>query len=194
MATITEKPAVILDKDYIKHVTSAQRAGGTVSRSLCAAAVKAGNIAVTSKRLFEWNDFLARRDNAPASIKRLFNMAINAIYGLALGKEEISKQGIVSYKVAEEACKAASLLEADQKQYEHRSPLLKHLDAVRVKIVRTPKTTDLDTLLGKAATAFAAYIKAGGTLDDFLAEVAPEMPKSDNKANNKADNKADKAA
>ena len=40
MAPITEKPAVVLDKDYLKHVTSAQKAGGTVSRSLCAAAVK----------------------------------------------------------------------------------------------------------------------------------------------------------
>lgn len=182
MALINERPAIILDKEYLKHVTSAQKAGGTVSRSLCAAAVKAGNIAVTSKRLFEWNDFLARRDNAPAAIKRLFNVAINAIYGLALGKEEISKQGIISYKVSEEACKAASLLEADQKQYEHRSPLLKHLDAVRVKIVRTPKAADLDALLGKAATAFAAYIKAGGTLEAFLAEVAPETPKAESKA------------
>lgn len=186
MSPSTEKPAVVLDKDYIKHVTSAQRAGGTVSRSLCAAAVKAGNIAVASKRLYEWNDLLARRDNAPASIKRLFNMAINAIYGLALGKEEISKQGLVSYKVTEEACKAASLLEADQKQYEHRSPLLKHLDAVRVKVIRTPKAADLDTLLGKAATAFAAYIKAGGTLDNFLAEVGEEKTEKTEKTESKA--------
>lgn len=186
MATITEKPAVILDKDYMKHVTSAQKAGGTVSRSLCAAAVKAGNIAVTSKRIFEWQDFLQRRDNAPASIRRLFDMAIKAVYGLALGIEKVSKQGIVSYEIAEEACKASALLEADQKQYEHRSPLLKHLDAVRVKIVRTPKAADLDALLGKAATAFAAYIKAGGTLEAFLAEIAPETPKADSKVDSKA--------
>ena len=183
MAPITEKPAVVLDRDYLKHVTSAQKAGGTVSRSLCAAAVKAGNIAVTSRRIFEWNDFLARRNNAPASIRRLFDMAIKAVYGLALGTEKISKSGIISYEIAEEACKAAALLEADQKQYEYRSPLLKHLDAVQVKVVRTPKTPDLDTLLGKAATAYAAYIKAGGTLDAFLAEVTP---KAESKAESKA--------
>ena len=186
MSPITERPAIVLDKEYLKHVTSAQKAGGTVSRSLCAAAVKAGNIAVTSKRIFEWQDLLQRRENAPAAIRRLFDMAIKAVYGLALGTEKISKQGIISYEIAEEKCKAENLIGADQKQYEHRSPLLKHLDAVRVKVVRKQKAADLETLLDKAAAAYAAYIKAGGTLDNFLAEVKEEKTEKTEKTESKA--------
>ena len=186
--------AVVLDPEYVKNVVAAQRAGGTISRKLCAAAVKAANIAVTSKRLAEWQDFLQRRENAAPSIRKLFDMAIKAIYGIALGEEKTSKSGIISYEVAESLCNAEALLTADQKEYERRSVMLKHLDAVRTKILRDHKAPDLDSLRDKALDAFAAYVKAGGTLIDFLKEADPESAKALEQTTAHAAAKAAKAA
>lgn len=185
----SERPAVVLDNNYVKEIRLATSRGGQFSRHLAAAAVYAGNRAVNEGRLFEFQDLCDRRDSCDPVMKRNYTSAINAIYGIALGVEKISKSGIISYEVNAKLCTPENLAEADKALYKSRCSILKHLDAVRIRIVRDKADKSLEDLQSAAAAAYGAYKAKGGNFLDFLKEVEPEIFK----AMQEADDKTEKA-
>lgn len=182
----SEKSAVVLDHNYVKEIRLATTRGGQFSRHLAAAAVYAGNRAVNEGRLFEFMDLCDRRDNCDPVMKRNYTAAINAIYGIALGVEKVSKSGIISYEVNAKLCTPDSLAEADKSTYEGRKNILKHLDAVRVRIIRDKAEKSLEDLQSAAVAAYGAFKAKGGTFLDFLKEAEPEVFKSIQEADAKA--------
>ena len=174
----SEKPAVVLDANYVKEIRLATSRGGQFSRHLAAAAVYAGNRAVNEGRLFEFQDLCDRRDNCDPVMKRNYTSAINAIYGIALGVEKISKNGIISYEINAKQCKPEALIEADKATYKNRSNILKHLDAIRVRITRDKVDKSLEDLQTAAVAAYAAFKAKGGAFLNFLKEVEPEIYKA----------------
>ena len=186
----SEKAAVVLDASYVKEIRLATSKGGQFSRHLAAAAVYAGNRAVNEGRLFEFMDLCERRDTCDPVMKRNYTSAINAIYGIALGVEKISKSGIISYEVNAKRCTPETLAEADKSIYEGRKNILKHLDAVRVRVIRDKVDKSLEDLQSDAVAAYGAFKAKGGAFLDFLKEVEPEIFK----ALQEADAKAAKAA
>ena len=181
-SNISEKPAVVLDSNYTKEIRLATTRGGQFSRHLAAAAVYAGNRAVNEGRLFEFQDLCRRRDDCDPTMKRNYTAAINAIYGIALGVEKISKSGIVSYEVNAKSCTPEALAEADKSTYESRKNILKHLDAVRVRVIRDKADKSLEDLQSAAIAAYAAFKAKGGTFLDFLKEAEPEIFKAQENA------------
>jgi len=190
MSSNNEKQAVVLDSNYTKEIRLAASKGGQFSRHLAAAAVYAGNRAVNEGRLFEFQDLCKRRDDCDPNMKRNYTAAINAIYGIALGVEKISKSGIVSYEVNAKDCNPEALVEANKAIYEGRRNVLKHLDAIRVRIIRDKIEKSLEDLQSAAVAAYGAFKAKGGTFLSFLQEVEPEIFK----ALQEADAKAAKAA
>lgn len=174
----SERPAVVLDSNYTKEIRLATTRGGQFSRHLAAAAVYAGNRAVNEGRLFEFQDLCKRRDDCDPNMKRNYTAAINAIYGIALGVEKVSKSGIISYEVNAKNCNPEALVEADKSTYEGRKNILKHLDAVRVRIIRDKADKSLEDLQSAAIAAYAAFKAKGGTFLDFLKEAEPEIFKA----------------
>ncbi len=193
MSSISEKPAVVLDHNYVKEIRQATSRGGQFSRHLAAAAVYAGNRAVNEGRLFEFMDLCSRRDSCDPNMKRNYTAAINAIYGVALGTEKISKNGIISYEVNAKQCNPESLVEADKETYENRKNILKHLDAIRVRIIRDKAEKSLEDLQSAAVAAYGAFKAKGGAFLDFLAEIEPEIFKAMKEADAKAKAKEAKA-
>lgn len=190
----SEKSAVVLDHNYVKEIRLATTRGGQFSRHLAAAAVYAGNRAVNEGRLFEFQDLCERRDNCDPVMKRNYTSAINAIYGIALGVEKISKSGIISYEVNAKLCTPDSLAEADKSTYEGRKNILKHLDAVRVRIIRDKAEKSLEDLQDAAIVAYNAFKAKGGTFLSFLEQVEPEIFKATQEKSTKASKaKASKA-
>lgn len=185
-SNISERPAVVLDSNYTKEIRLATSRGGQFSRHLAAAAVYAGNRAVNEGRLFEFQDLCKRRDDCDPNMKRNYTAAINAIYGIALGIEKVSKSGIISYEVNAKQCTPETLAEADKSTYESRKNILKHLDAVRVRIVRDKADKSLEDLQSAAIAAYAAFKAKGGTFLNFLKEVEPEIFKALQEADAKA--------
>ena len=190
MSSNNEKQAVVLDSNYTKEIRLAASKGGQFSRHLAAAAVYAGNRAVNEGRLFEFQDLCKRRDDCDPNMKRNYTAAINAIYGIALGIEKVSKSGIISYEVNAKQCTPETLAEADKSTYESRKNILRHLDAVRVRIIRDKAEKSLEDLQSAAVAAYGAFKAKGGTFLSFLKEVEPEIFK----ALQEADAKAAKAA
>ena len=182
----SERPAIVLDASYVKEIRLATSKGGQFSRHLATAAVYAGNRAVNEGRLFEFMDLCERRDNCDPVMKRNYTSAINAIYGIALGIEKISKSGIISYEVNAKSCTPEALAEADKSTYEGRRNVLKHLDAVRVRIIRDKAEKSLEDLQSAAVAAYGAFKAKGGTFLDFLKEAEPEVFKSIQEADAKA--------
>lgn len=182
----SERPAVVLDSNYVKEIRLATSKGGQFSRHLAAAAVYAGNRAVNEGRLFEFMDLCERRDLCDPVMKRNYTSAINAIYGIALGVEKISKSGIISYEVNAKQCTPEALAEADKSTYEGRRNVLKHLDAVRVRIIRDKVDKSLEDLQSAAVAAYGAFKAKGGAFLDFLKEVEPEIFKALQEADAKA--------
>ena len=182
----SERPAVVLDSNYIKEIRLATTRGGQFSRHLAAAAVYAGNRAVNEGRLFEFMDLCERRDGCDPVMKRSYTAAINAIYGIALGIEKISKSGIVSYEVNAKQCTPETLTEANKSTYENRRNVLKHLDAIRVRIIRDKAEKSLEDLQAAAVAAYGAFKAKGGAFLDFLKEVEPEIFKALQEADAKA--------
>lgn len=182
----SERPAIVLDASYVKEIRLATSKGGQFSRHLAAAAVYAGNRAVNEGRLFEFMDLCERRDNCDPVMKRNYTSAINAIYGIALGVEKISKSGIISYEVNAKSCTPEALAEADKSTYEGRRNVLKHLDAVRVRIIRDKVDKSLEDLQSAAVAAYGAFKAKGGAFLDFLKEVEPEIFKALQEADAKA--------
>lgn len=178
MSTNNEKQAVVLDANYTKEIRLATTRGGQFSRHLAAAAVYAGNRAVNEGRLFEFQDLCKRRDDCDPVMKRNYTSAINAIYGIALGVEKISKFGIVSYEVNAKDCNPEALVEANKATYEGRRNVLKHLDAVRVRIIRDKVNKSLEDLQSAAIAAYTVFKAKGGTFLDFLKEAEPEIFKA----------------
>ena len=177
-SNISERPAVVLDSNYTKEIRLATARGGQFSRHLAAAAVYAGNRAVNEGRLFEFMDLCERRDNCDPVMKRNYTSAINAIYGIALGVEKISKNGIISYEINAKQCNPEALIEADKTTYKNRSNMLKHLDAIRVRITRDKADKSLEDLQAAAAAAYGAFKAKGGAFLNFLKEVEPEIFKA----------------
>ena len=190
MSSNNEKQAIVLDSNYTKEIRLAASKGGQFSRHLAAAAVYAGNRAVNEGRLFEFQDLCKRRDDCDPNMKRNYTAAINAIYGIALGIEKISKSGIVSYEVNAKDCNPEALVEANKAIYEGRRNVLKHLDAIRVRIIRDKIEKSLEDLQSAAVAAYGVFKAKGGTFLSFLQEVEPEIFK----ALQEADAKAAKAA
>ena len=182
----SEKAAVVLDSNYVKEIRQATTRSGQFSRHLAAAAVYAGNRAVNEGRLFEFMDLCERRDNCEPVMKRNYTAAINAIYGVALGVEKISKSGIISYEVNAKQCTPEALTEANKETYENRKNILKHLDAIRVRIIRDKAEKSLEDLQSAAVTAYGAFKAKGGAFLDFLKEVEPEIFKAMQEADAKA--------
>lgn len=182
----SEKAAVVLDSNYVKEIRQAASSGGKFSRHLAAAAVYAGNRAVNEGRLFEFQDLCERRDNCDPVMKRNYTAAINAIYGVALGVEKISKSGIISYEVNAKQCTPEALTEANKETYENRKNVLKHLDAVRVRVIRSKTEKSLEDLQAAAVAAYGAFKAKGGAFLDFLEEVEPEIFKAMKEADAKA--------
>lgn len=178
MSSNTEKQAIVLDSNYVKEIRLATNRGGQFSRHLAAAAVYAGNRAINEGRLYEFMDLCDRRDACDPVMKRNYTSAINAIYGVALGVEKISKSGIISYEVKADDCKPEALVEASKELYESRKGILRHLDAVRVRIVREKTEKTLENLQDAAVAAYAAYKAKGGNFLTFLQEVEPEIYKA----------------
>ena len=177
-SNISERPAVVLDSNYTKEIRLATSRGGQFSRHLAAAAVYAGNRAVNEGRLFEFMDLCDRRDNCDPVMKRNYTSAINAIYGIALGVEKSSKNGIISYEINAKQCNPEALIEADKTTYKNRSNMLKHLDAIRVRITRDKADKSLEDLQAAAAAAYGAFKAKGGAFLNFLKEVEPEIFKA----------------
>jgi hypothetical protein len=138
-------------------------------------------------------DLCERRDNCDPVMKRNYTSAINAIYGIALGIEKISKSGIISYEVNAKQCNPEALVEADKTTYENRSNVLKHLDAIRVRIIRDKSEKSLEDLQDAAIAAYSAFKAKGGAFLDFLKEAEPEIFKSIQEADAKAKAKEAKA-
>lgn len=189
----SERPAIVLDASYVKEIRLATSKGGQFSRHLAAAAVYAGNRAVNEGRLFEFQDLCERRDNCDPVMKRNYTAAINAIYGVALGVEKISKSGIISYEVNAKQCTPEALAEANKETYENRKNVLKHLDAVRVRVIRDKAEKSLEDLQAAAVAAYGAFKAKGGSFLDFLEEVEPEIFKAMKEADAKAKAKEAKA-
>ena len=186
--------AIVLNAKYVEMVTAAIKAGGDFSSKAAAAAVKAFNIAICDRRLYEIQDLESRVKTLPPATRQSLQRAVKNCYALAFGRETADRNGNTVFCVNDCDMQAGRLLEADQKLWESRKDCAKHLDSFKIKIERrkTAAEPDKEALLEAALKAYAAYKAAGGNPAVFLKQAEPALWEEASKGKSKGKGKAAK--